>query len=380
MPSSLRPLLFGLVGLFGLCSVAFPGAAAGAAVLLNTNPGFEAGLSGWRVYNPVAALGGQVSIQTTPLAGFTVGGQHLVMTLPRTATDNYTQYMTVGQDLALSTQRRYRFSVRLKWDNKGAADAPARAIVSTWVRHADGSYSGKDLFIDTADARTYSFEFTPSVDGASHAYVGLLTNIEGPRTTRVLAEAFRVEDLGPAAYEPDGRTGNLVQDPGFESTSTLSPQQGTWRLTEYDPTGAGGLDSTIAIASTGHRLRMRLPASSDPDALNNSWTGAYQSVRLYAGNTYELSADIDREVPEAVVDTIINVYLYRAPTVAGDSPEWLGDIDYVIDSGAQRRYTQRIRVVRTGLYQLTFRNFGWAQNGRGSVAAVDNVRLVRVPD
>ena len=83
--------------LLGLALAAVP---ATAQILKNTNPGFETGLTGWTTYKG-PGIGATAIIEArNAVAGFTVGAKHLFMRLPSNATDNQTQYITVGQSLA----------------------------------------------------------------------------------------------------------------------------------------------------------------------------------------------------------------------------------------------------------------------------------------
>ena len=348
-----------------------------SAETINANPGFEQGFEGWNIYNPIAGLGASVSLVRDGSgdafviganSGFGEGKSHVRMFLPRSAVDNYTQYINLGQNLTLSKDRRYRYSVRLKWANQGAANAPSQAIVSTWVRNPDGSYSGKDIFIGNSDETIYSFEFTPNQDGTVFAYIALLTNIEGPRDTEVLVDDLGVEDVGPAAVEPDGRMGNLLAGSAFTFPDT-------WQKTEWNPNGVSGLSTTPVSVDGNAKMQLSLPGSGNPDYLNETFTGVYQTVRLYAGNTYELSANIDRVTPaDDSIQTILNLYAH----LPGDQPVWLGDVDYAFSRTDNHYYAQSFYVTRTGDYQITARNFGWAQNGTASTVLVDNLKLFRV--
>ena len=73
-------------------------------------------------------------------------------------------------------------------------------------------------------------------------------------------------------------------------------------------------------------LELKLPGSDDPDFLNDTWIGLYQPVKLYSGNTYTISSQIERLVPgRDQYPTIVNLYAVK-PETQGESAHWLGSV------------------------------------------------------
>jgi hypothetical protein len=352
--------------------------------LLNANPGFEEGLAGWAVHNPPDLVpGGVVELVDAPISGFTFGQRHVRMRLPESARDNYTQYINLGQAVKLSPKKRYQFCITLKWTNAGSPGAPRQAVVSTWVRDPAGAFSGSDVFLTGPEIHPHVFEFSPKTEGESFCYVALNTNIEGPRVTEIILDRFRIEELGDVGVEPDDRDGDLLaqKNPGFEDGLTH------WTRTENNPHRAPTLACELVPGPErrGQRLRLTLPsatAEEGPDHYNETWTGVYQTVRLFGGHTYRLSALVDRLSPrEDGPRTILNFYAFRPAlekTTGTAAPVWLGSIDHPFTTASPHRASQLLRVTETADYQITARLFGWAQNGQGAVVEIDDFVLERL--
>ena len=100
-----------------------------------------------------------------------------------------------------------------------------------------------------------------------------------------------------------------------------------------------------------------------------------QNVKLYAGNTYELSAEMDRILPEGEeYKTIVNLYAYR-PAREGVEESWLGSVDYKFNKSERHTYRQQFIPSVTAEYQITIRVFGWGNEGRPLKVLIDNVSL-----
>ncbi|MDJ0682309.1 MAG: hypothetical protein QNJ18_20910, partial [Xenococcaceae cyanobacterium MO_167.B52] len=351
-------------------------------ILLNANnPGFEKGNEDWYFAKTGRAnTFGQIRVVEN---GESYSGQkQLYLKLPRQATSNYDDQISIGQDLSLSNEKRYAIEVRVKWLNPN--NSLPSAIVSLWARNPDQqTYSGKDFNI-VADANGQTeyeklrFEFTPNEDGMVRVWLALATHIDGVDDTEIYVDDFKIIELGDAIVEQDSRTGNLIKNGDFSQNSD-------WQITRNNPKNVQSLIQSIE----SEKLRLELPGTNIPDYLNHTWAGVYQTVTLYRGVTYELSADFDRDVPpNDQTRTIMNVFAYRPPTFSDTGElildeEWVGPVDYDFDcnqpgdtcKNENHRKTFTFTPTETAEYVITFRVFGWANNGVPVKVDVDNVDL-----
>ena len=351
-------------------------------ILINANnPGFEKGSEDWYLAKTGRAnTYGEIRVVEN---GQSYSGQkQLYLKLPRQAISNYDDQISIGQDLSLSNQKRYAVEVYVKWLNPN--NSLPSAIISLWARHPDQeTFSGKDFHIVAdADGQTeyerLRFEFTPNEDGEVRVWLGLSTHIDGLDDTEVYVDNFRIIEIGDAIVDKDTRTGNLIVNGDFSQNSD-------WQITRNNPRNVEGLIQSIE----SDNLRLELPGTDIPDYLNNTWAGVYQTVKLYEGVTYELSADFDRDVPlNDQTRTIINVYAYRPPIFSDTGElildeEWIGPIDYDFDCSQpgdtcindNHCKTFTFTPTETAEYIITFRVFGWANNGVPVKVDIDNVDL-----
>ena len=351
-------------------------------ILLNpNNPGFEKGQEDW-FFSKTGRANTYGEIRVVENGQAYSGDKQLFLKLPREATSNYDDQISIGQTFALSTEKRYAVEAQVKWLNPN--NSLPSAIISLWARNPDEqTFSGKDFHLvadanGNTDYETLRFEFTPNENGNVLVWLGLFTHINGIDETRVYVDDFKITEIGDAIVENDPRTGNLIDNGDFSSDQN-------WQVTRHNPRNVGGLVQSIDSG----RLRLELPGSNNPDYLNNTWAGVYQTVTLYQGVTYELSADFDRDVaPGNQTRTIMNVFAYR-PQVFSNSgellldEEWIGPVDYEFDCNEpgnscindSHRQTFNITPTATADYRITFRVFGWANNGMPVKVDIDNVVL-----
>ena len=359
----------------------FPSTITTPILLNSNNPGFEKGDQDWNFvkrgsYNRY----GEIRVVQN---GQSYSGQkQLYLKLPRQAISNYDDQISIGQDLSLSNQKRYAVEAYVKWLNPN--NSLPSAIISLWARHPDQeTFSGKDFHLVTdADGETQyerlKFEFTPNATGRVRVWLGLFTHIDGIDDTEVYVDDFKITEIGDAIVEQDPRTGNLIENGDFS-------QNRDWQITRNNPQNVEGLIQSIQSG----QLRLELPGTDIPDYLNNTWAGVYQTVKLYEGVTYELSADFDRDVPlNYQTRTIINVFAYRPKTYSDTGElildeEWIGPVDYDFDCNqpgdtciqGNHRKTFKITPTKTADYRITFRAFGWGNNGVPIKVELDNIDL-----
>ncbi|MGL5912191.1 MAG: hypothetical protein ACRCZP_19460, partial [Phycicoccus sp.] len=272
-----------------------------------------------------------------------------------------------------------RYTAQVRWLNPG--NALPSAIISAWCRNA--GYSGVDQWITEKQAAAapggwvpVTFDFSPTTSDPTFCYIALLTHQDGNRdATDVLVDDLRVVATGAAPYEPDSRRGNLLGNGGFEAGSGAGIAA-PWTTTEWNPTRAGGLSSAV-VGDGDRELRLSLPGSSNPNLLNNTWTGVRQPVRLNAGVTYEYCAEVDRLTPAAAVPTIVNMYAYKPATSTPQA--WLGSVDYKFTNPDRHRYCQRLVAPESTTYEITARTFGWGNAGTAIQVLLDDVSLTVVP-
>ncbi len=352
------------------------------SILLNpNNPGFEKGREDWnfskrgraKQYGEIRVVQNRESFS---------GKKQLFLKLPRQATSNYDDQISISQSFSLSTQKRYAVEARVKWLNPN--NSLPSAIISLWARNPDQeTFSGKDFHVvANSNGQTkyerLKFEFTPNESGNVLVWLGLFTHINGIDETRVYVDDFKITEIGNAIIETDPRTGNLIKNGNFSTNQN-------WQVTKNNPKNVGGLKQSI----TSGKLRLELPGTNIPDYLNNTWAGVYQTKKLYQGVTYELSADFDRDIPiNSQTRSLMNVFAYR-PKVFSDSgellldEEWIGPVDYDFDCNqpgntcvnGKHRKTFKLTPTATADYRITFRVFGWANNGVPVKVDIDNVDL-----
>ena len=120
---------------------------------------------------------------------------------------------------------------------------------------------------------------------------------------------------------------------------------------------------------------MELPEAADNTLLNDTSIGVFQRVKLYAGNTYVLGAEIDRILPRGTeYPTIVNLFAYR-PGGEGGEEAWLGSVDYKFNKSEKHLYSQRFTTSVTTDYLITVRVFGWGNEGRPLNVRLDNISL-----
>ena len=347
-------------------------AKAKTGILKNEDPGFEHhGLDKWDVFEP-NSIAQKAIVRVDENGKSRFHDKHLFMRLPAIATDNQKQYISVGQYLPLSCKKKYRFSVHVKWANPN--NGLPSAIISLWARNPDGTYNGKDEWIyDGNNYKYLNFEFTPNETGSVFCYIALLTHQKGFKNTDILVDALRIEEIGDAEFEEDPRAfnQNLLKNSDFENNFA------SWQNTQSNPNNVGGLNKDIVSINDDKKMRLILPSAPSNTYLNNTWTGVFQKVTLYAGNTYELSANVNRIEPDRrQYETIVNLYTYKPKTTISDE-SWLGSVDYKFNKRGSHPYSKTIRPNETTTYHITARVFGWGNEGRPVAVDLDDIEIKR---
>ncbi|GAL73404.1 hypothetical protein [Jejuia pallidilutea] len=322
----------------------------------NLNIGFEEGLLHWKTYK-APSIANDAIIRVDENGNAKSGKKHLFLRLPASAKINTADYVHIGQHLELDKTKRYKYSVWLKWANP--ENELPNAIVSIWARNPDGTYSGKDVWIDNGkDYQLHSFEFTPTATGKVFCYISLLTHQKGFYNTDVLVDDFKVEVIGDAVVDTDPRPANI----NLLKNSSFSDGFDFWNSTHNNPTNVDGLNKFIVEENGNKSVQLELPGAPNSTDLNYTWTGIYQNVKLYAGNTYQLQARIDRVVPSGTdYYTILNFYAYKPPTTTPKA--WLGSIDYRFNIAELHDYSEMITPTETTMYHISTRVFGWGNDG-----------------
>ena len=223
---------------------------------------------------------------------------------------------------------------------------------------------------------TQTFEFTPNSTGNVSCYIGLLTHQDGFDNTDILVDSFRIEEIGDAVIDADPPPRQHEPARQLETSPPISPT-GPRRITTHN--NVTGLNRSIVTVSGNKKMRLELPAAASTTYLNNTWTGVYQTITLYAGNAYTISIRLDRILPAATeYDTIFNFYVYK-PATSGSGQAWLGAVDYKFNRADEHVYTRTISPTETTTYHVTARVFGWGNDGRAFKVNVDDIELKRVP-
>mgnify|MGYP001792638541 FL=1 len=261
----------------------------------------------------------------------------------------------------------------MKWVNPN--NSLPSAIISIWSRNPDGSYNGKDVWITESESyQTLDFEFTPNESGEVFCYIALLTHQDGFDNTDIYVDELRVEEIGDAPTDIDPRPSgkNLL------TNSTFGQDFQPWSFTDYNPQNIADLNRYIIKVGNNKKVRLELPGAASTTFLNNTWTGIYQEVTLYAGNEYQLEANMERIVPDGTqYETIVNLYAYK-PTTDTSDEAWLGSIDYKFNRAGNHLYRQTLTPTETAIYYITARVFGWGNDGKPIGVNLDNIRVKRV--
>ena len=351
-------------------------------ILLNpNNPGFEKGGQDWD-FSKTGKANTYGKIKVVENGQSYSGQKQLYLKLPKQAISNYDDQISIEQEFSLSNQKRYAVEAHVKWLNPN--NSLPSAIISLWARNPDQqTFSGKDFDI-VADANGQTqyerlrFEFTPNATGTVRVWLGLFTHRDGSDDTEVYVDDFKITEIGDAIVDNDPRTGNLIQNGDFA-------QNKDWYITRNNPNNVSGLKQSIQAG----KLRLELPGTNIPDYLNNTWAGVYQTVKLYKGVTYELSADFDRDVPlNNQTRSVANVFAYKPKTFSDTGEllfdeEWIGPIDYDFNCNkpgntcrnGNHRKTFTFTPTETTDYIINFRVFGWGNNGVPVKVNIDNVDL-----
>lgn len=335
-----------------------------AQKVINQNSNFEKGLENWICYfGPGIKQTARIEVKQN---SDEFKSKHVFMRLPANATDNQTQYVKLGQYLELSKDKKYRYSVSVKWLNPN--NKLSSAIVSVWTKDGKNTFNGKDVWLKDNKVQNLSFDFSPSINGQVDCYISLLTHQEGFDNTDILIDNLKIEELGEVTKETDPRSKiNLISNSSFDKEFM------NWHDTSYNPNKVKGLVKKLDAKA----LQLELPSAPNNTLLNNTWTGVYQTIKLYAGNTYTLSAEIDRLIPDKTqYPTIINIFAYK-PEENGRKEAWLGSVDYKFNKAEKHTYAQEITPSVTTDYLITVRVFGWGNEGRSLKVSVDNIRLFR---
>ncbi len=259
--------------------------------LINTNPGFEEGLDNWDTYI-APAIQGSAIIQVRNKTKFTEGNRHLLLKLPKTAVNNQEHYIHVGQNLKLNSNKLYRYSVKVQWINADNHNI-SNAVVSIWAKNADGIFNGNDVILKDNKPKKIGFKFTPDSNGKTFCYIALLTHPKKFIDTIILVDDLRIEETGKREFTTDPRDqkSNLLKNPSFDHGFK------NWIKTYNNPHNIDGLNQIILDSENNKRLRLFFPKGKNSTHLNNTWTGIFQKIKLYSGNSYKISASIHRQFP-----------------------------------------------------------------------------------
>ncbi|MCM8531281.1 MAG: hypothetical protein NE330_08995 [Lentisphaeraceae bacterium] len=336
-----------------------------AGEAINQNPNFENGLKAWVVYKGTG-IGKTAKVEHRS----TSGENKVFMRLPKEATLNQSQYVKIGQYLRLSKNKKYSYKARVKWLNP--SNKLSSAIVSAWCFDAQKAYNGQDVWVKNGKVTDIEFEFSPNATGVVDCYLALLTHQEGFDNTDIEIHSISISEIGAVAKvkDPRPRRENLILNGGFDESLNH------WFKTSYNPLNVNGLEARV-ISKGDPRLHLELPSASSNTKLNNTWSGYFQTVKLYAGNTYILSASVDRVIPQnKQYPTILNMFAYK-PKTDLSAESWLGSVDYKFNRSDKHQYSQEISPTETTEYMITVRVFGWGNEGRPFVVNVDNITLKR---
>jgi hypothetical protein len=205
-------------------------------------------------------------------------------------------------------------------------------------------------------------------------YLSLLTHQEGYDNTDIYIDEFRIEEIGDVFIEKDPRPANinLLHNPSFDRGFE------SWYTTLNNPNNISDLNCCLVRDSGNFWVRLELPGSDNPEYLNNTWIGIYQELVMYAGNMYQINAEIDRVVPDSTqYPTILNIYAYK-PGSANSAPVWLGSVDYKFNKQDHHFYSQQIRSAETATYYVVIRVFGWGNGGNPFIVKAGNIQVKRI--
>ena len=280
------------------------------------------------------------------------------------------EFVTVGQRLRLALDKEYEASAWVRWA-EGPDDPPAgasatsahpSAIVSFWARHREGkgAFAGRDVWLFDNRWNKLTFRFCATdPEQRTLVYVSLLPNQE-PADTTVLLDDFELAPVNAQA-ETESRSGNLIEDFGFDAqqTDSITPP---WSLRHL-----GGTNISAEVSRTGGQrcVKLQMPKG----ASNFESAQLWQHLDLRRGVRYEISCRIrwdnfgtDTPAP------IVNYGVFHE-----GSRTWYGPIDQVLERNAEWN-TYRFEHIPPfgGRWKLYVQLNGWGNFGRSVTVSLDD--------
>ncbi|MCX7886438.1 MAG: hypothetical protein N3B01_04145 [Verrucomicrobiae bacterium] len=350
--------------IFALAALLVCGFSSGQ---LMQDPGFEAGLApAWEVQRTGRKVI-QDRLVVTCLEDKTKarsGRKCLLLSIPKETVGF--EFVTVGQRLRLEASKQYEASVWVRWPD-GPDEAPVgvspvsghrSAIVSFWARHRDGkgAFAGRDEWLFDNRWHKLSFRFCATdPDERTLVYVSLLPN-QKPVATTLLVDDFELTAVDVSA-EPEARTGNIVDDPGFDA------QRAGNIVAPWSFRNVGGTN-IVATARDGF-VTLQMPEGTSNFESAQLW----QHVTLRRGVRYEISCRMrwDNFAPD-VPAPIVNYGIFHEP-----SRTWYGPVDQVLEKNANWN-TYRFAHIPPygGQWRLYVQLNGWGNFGRAVAVSVDD--------
>jgi hypothetical protein len=245
------------------------------------------------------------------------------------------------------------------------------AIVSFWVRHADGKgeFAGRDKWIFDNKWKQLSFRFRAThPDQRSLLYVSLLPN-QVPRRTNLLVDDLLLTempgDTGTSTPDP-----NPLKDGGFDGGDEGKPAP-PW----YFANMGGDKIAGRVIAQNSQRF---FQMTMNEQTSNLESAQLWQHLTLTEGIPYAISCRMRWDNRGGRKDeAIVNFGIYHE-----DSNTWYGPVDQVLepsDDWVTYRFTHIPPY--DGTWKIYAQLNGWGNFGKGLAVSFDDFVCRRVePD
>lgn len=279
------------------------------------------------------------------------------------------EFVTLGQRLSLGAEKEYEASVWVCWKEGPAQKSPEAtttsgtraAIVSFWVRHADGEgdFAGRDEWLFDNQWKQLKFRFRAThPDRRSLVYVSLLPN-QVPRQTTVVVDDFILTEV-PGESGVEARTANLIKDGDFDGGDDEKPAP-PWHFANM-----GGNQIAGQVVARGDDRYFRMAMNDLTSNLESAQL--WQHVALLEGVAYEVRCRMRWENRGVRRDgAIVNFGFYHEA-----SSTWYGPVDRVlepVDDWVTYRFTHIPPY--DGPWKLYVQLNGWGNFGRGLTVSFD---------
>lgn len=341
-----------------------------ALLSLNWNdPGFEDGLNGamysgncyWDIQRTGIETGEFLIKRVEDKEGSHSGNKFCYMSLPKSASAEHVDHITIGQTIYMEANKIYEASVWVKWVN--TRNGSESACISFWAQHqGDKTFAGKDVWIRNGDWTKLTFRFQAVLPKQPvMIYLSLLQH-QTPVTTDIKVDDFNVTEI-ETSYGTDTRSGELISDGTFSRQRIGQNPGNPWTF----HTPVKELTALIDSCGKNRYVRLQIPASTS----NYEAVKLGQVVKLRKGVLYDVNARIKWTNYTGGDETgTVNCGIYHKP-----SNTWWGPVDYKVSDGEWHNVSFIHGACYSGDYELYVQVFGWGNFGNPMDISFDDFSI-----